>query len=418
MDIHPLTIKFSYNDHKRQYERRRAFNVPELKRLAATSVHRKAEDVSTLEKLAEGGFNRSFLVTMNDGFQLVARIPYPVTEPKFFAIASEVATMDFLRSQGIPVPKVVGYSASSDNAAETEYIFMELVQGNNLGDIWFELSEKERINLVYQIVRMESRLLSLRFPASGSLYYSKDLQDKSSWIDIPSTQSTSKRHFCIGPDTTLGLWYGKRCDLPASRGPSALTAGAKKEIAYLMKFGQPLQPLQRLRREIYNYQTQSHFEHIASLKKYLHMAPYLIPQNNSTITRPVMRHPDLQPNNIFVSDKLEVTGLIDWQPSVVLPLFLQCGIPRSIQNYSNEVSESLQIPRLPDNINDLKEREQFEQVELLRRRQLHHSYVNFTAKYNSEHYDALEYDMSTLRRQLFHHASAPWEGDNVSLRAD
>lgn len=65
-----------------------------------------------------------------------------------------------------------------------------------------------------------------------------------------------------------------------------------------MKFGQPLQPLQRLRQEIYNYQTQSHFEHIASLRNYLHIASDLIPQNNPTITRPVMRHPDLQPNNI------------------------------------------------------------------------------------------------------------------------
>ncbi|QQK42180.1 kinase-like protein [Penicillium digitatum] len=372
--------RWIYNDHLRQSERRQAFNVPELKRLAAVSVHRKEEDVSTFEKLAEGGFNRSFLVTMKDGFQLVARIPYPVTEPKFFVIASEVATMDFLRSQGIPVPKVFGYSARSDNAAGTEYIFMELVQGNNLGDIWFELSEKERINLVFQIVQMESRLLSLRFPAGGSLYYCEDLQDKSSWMDISSTLPTSKRHFCIGPDTTLGLWYGKRRDLPAGRGPyidslAALTAGAKKEIAYLTKFGRPLQPLQRLRREIYNYQAQSPLEHIASLEKYLQIAPYLIPQNNSAITRPVMRHPDLQPNNIFVSDKLEITGLIDWQHSVVLPLFLQCGIPNSLQNYGDEVSESLQIPCLPDNFNNLEEREQFEQAELLRRRQLHHFYA-------------------------------------------
>ena len=131
-----------------------------------------------------------------------------------------------------------------------------------------------------------------------------------------------------------------------------------------------------------------------------------------------MRHPDLQPNNIFVSDKLEITGLIDWQHSVVLPLFLQCGIPNSLQNYGDEVSESLQIPCLPDNFNNLEEREQFEQAELLRRRQLHHFYVNFTAKYNSEHYDALTSDLSTLRRRLFHHASNPWEGDNTSLKAN
>jgi len=48
---------------------------------------------------------------------LVARIPHPATAPKGFAVASEVATMDFLRFHGIPVPKVYAYSATSDIAA-------------------------------------------------------------------------------------------------------------------------------------------------------------------------------------------------------------------------------------------------------------------------------------------------------------
>ena len=77
-------------------------------------------------KLAEGGFNRTFLITMHDGFEMVARIPYPVTVPKFYAIASEVATMRFLRFAGLPVPEVYDYSPSSDNAAKTEYILWSL----------------------------------------------------------------------------------------------------------------------------------------------------------------------------------------------------------------------------------------------------------------------------------------------------
>ena len=36
------------------------------------------QDVNTIEKLDEGGFNRIFLITMHDGFQMIARIPYPV----------------------------------------------------------------------------------------------------------------------------------------------------------------------------------------------------------------------------------------------------------------------------------------------------------------------------------------------------
>jgi uncharacterized membrane protein len=55
-----------------------------------------------LEKLVEGRLNRTFLVTMRDGSQMVARIPYTVTVPKYHAVTSEVATMALLRSSGLP----------------------------------------------------------------------------------------------------------------------------------------------------------------------------------------------------------------------------------------------------------------------------------------------------------------------------
>jgi hypothetical protein len=199
---------------------------------------------------------------------------------------------------------------------------------------------------------------------------------------------------------------------------AALTAGAKKEIAYLTKFGRPLHPFQRLHREIYDYQKQSPSEHIKSLEKYLRIVRYLIPTGNDTLTRPTLRHPDLQPNNVFVSDDLNITGLIDWQHCAILPLFLQCGIPNCLQNYGDSVSESLATPALPPNFDELNESEQFEQVVLLRRRQLHYFYVATTAKLNPTHYDALTYEFSTLRRKISHHASFPWEGDSMTLKAD
>lgn len=129
----------SYNDTLRHHERRRDFNVSGLKRLAALAVERSELDIIRFEKLAEGGFNRIFIITMRDGLRFVARIPYLVTQPKSLLVASEVATMDFLHSHGISVPKVLGYSATVDNAAGTEYIFMDLVQGKNLGDVWFDM---------------------------------------------------------------------------------------------------------------------------------------------------------------------------------------------------------------------------------------------------------------------------------------
>jgi hypothetical protein len=156
---------------------------------------------------------------MRDGFQLIARIPYPLVQPKYLVVASEVATMDFLHLQGIPVPKVYGYSAIADNAAGTEYIFMELIRGMNLGDMWDDMPGKDRNTVITKLVELESRLFALRFPASGSLYYTKDLQAEIDRVIIPTRYPESKSQFCIGPDTAIELWYGKRLDLQVDRGP-------------------------------------------------------------------------------------------------------------------------------------------------------------------------------------------------------
>jgi hypothetical protein len=155
---------------------------------------------------------------MRDGFQFVARVPYPLTEPKSLVFASEVATLDFLRSHGIPVPKVFGYCPTPENASGTEYIFMEFVQGHHLGDKWFTLSEQERRTLVTNLVRLESRLFDLEFPASGSLYYCDDLPDHYSRVIIPSTGTA--RQLCMGPDLSITLWHGRRLELSVDRGSS------------------------------------------------------------------------------------------------------------------------------------------------------------------------------------------------------
>jgi len=195
------------------------FNVLELKRLAAAAVNQNVQDVVSFEKLAEGGFNRTFLITMRDGFQFVGRVPYTVTEPKNFVIASEVATVDYLRSHNIPVPQIFSYSASSENAAGTEYIFMELVRGTSLGDIWFDLSGKAMITVLTKLVELESKLFSLEFPASGSLYYTKDLQAGHHKVVVSASDLGQKDQFCIGPDTRLNLWHGKRLHIETNRGP-------------------------------------------------------------------------------------------------------------------------------------------------------------------------------------------------------
>lgn len=49
-----------------------------------------------LLKCVEGQFNKAFLLTMNNGFEIIARLPNPNAGPAFYTTASEVATRHFV----------------------------------------------------------------------------------------------------------------------------------------------------------------------------------------------------------------------------------------------------------------------------------------------------------------------------------
>lgn len=412
--------RWLYNEDLRLRERYLKLNVEELIKAAATSIGRSPEDVATFRKLAEGGFNRIFEVTTHDGSRVIARLPYPSTGPKHYAIPSEVATMTFLRSHGLPVPKIYDYSASPHNPVGSEYILMEKVQGRELSEIWLDLIPQERMKIVSQIVQMETLLFSIKLPAYGSIYHKQDLDSKTQSIDIAAKGDIGE--FCIGPHAHYRWWYQERANLPIDRGPYSdckdiLRAVGRRELTWMKQCAKPRFPYEPLHRELYAYKKVSPAGHIENLSRYLHIAEYLMPQD-ANLNRPIIRHPDLQPNNIFVSDSMEIVGIIDWQHTSVLPLFLHAGIPNELQNYGDEESEDLVVPRLPDNFAELNPQAQDEARETYRRRQLHFFYVSYTAKLNEEHWNAMRLEHVVLRQKLFQHAGTPWEGDNVTLKAD
>lgn len=412
----------SYNESLRLSERRHALNVHELKKIAAQSVDRHETDIKSFHKLAEGGFNRVFEITMNDNTRVLARVPYPSTLPKGLAVASEAATLSLLRSHGIPVPKVLGYSATSENPVGAEYIIMEKLPGKPIGDAWYYLSEDERLKVVLGLVLLEAKLFAIELPAYGSIYYSADLPPEMSRIAV-HRQDSGHPEISVGPDSALKWWSKERSLLPIDRGPhtsptDSLVSIARKELAWLRSYGQPRLPFERAYREDTNYQKSMPEEHIETLRKYMRIAPYLVPDDTS-LHRPTLRHPDLQPNNIFVSEKFDIVGIIDWQHSSVLPLFLAAGIPHHLQNYHDEESLRFVPPILPENLENMNERERAVSLEQFRRRQLHFYYLGFTKRFNKPHFHALaQEDTRLLKRKTFIHAGDPWEGNNIPLKAD
>jgi len=200
-------------------ERRLVFNVSELRKVAAKALNRSAPDVSAIRKIAEGGFNRILEVTMKDGSSVLVRLPYPSTLPRRLAVASEVATLDFLRTNGIPVTRVLDYS-TGENAVGAEYMLMEKLPGKPLSGIWFSLAEEERCHILHKIVLMETKLFASRLPACGSIYYPRDLPANIPRISIPG----SNGGLCVGPYASMRWWYGERGNLSIDRGPRKSTS--------------------------------------------------------------------------------------------------------------------------------------------------------------------------------------------------
>lgn len=155
---------FNINNALRHAERRGIFNVDDQRRPVAESVNRSPDDNRRPEKARRGGFNCTFLITIRGGFQMVARILYPATVPKYFSVASEVATMTVLRSSRLPIPEVYGYSLTPGNASETEYIFMDLVEGTSLSDTWFGLGEGDIISIARHLAELSRRWCRLLSP--------------------------------------------------------------------------------------------------------------------------------------------------------------------------------------------------------------------------------------------------------------
>lgn len=186
-------------------------------RVAASSCGRTDADIVSFRKLGEGGSNRTFELTMRDGLQVVAKLPYPSTIPKRYATASEVATMDLVRLHGVPVPKIYDYSTTSQNPVGCEFIIMERVAGKELRHVWSKETPQQRLKMVEQVVKMESLLFSIKLPASGSVYYKRDLPADVETVDIPGIGGLDG--LCIGPEVKLRWWDKERAQLPVDRKP-------------------------------------------------------------------------------------------------------------------------------------------------------------------------------------------------------
>jgi hypothetical protein len=184
-------------------------------------------------------------MVLDDCVQLVARIPFDHAIPISSSIASDVATLTFLREVlQCAVPGVAAWSTSTvNNPVGREFMITHHVPGVPLQKIWESISGRQVAHLMTQLfIQVEAIPGAVQFSQNGSLYFKEDvspeLQSRPLFSAVGSKvqmepklaklfniaqmeerlEKASER-YRIGPLADNDLWRRGRSNLALDRGP-------------------------------------------------------------------------------------------------------------------------------------------------------------------------------------------------------
>lgn len=174
---------------------------------------------------------------MDNGTEVIAKIPNPNAGMPYYTAASEVATMDFARSVlQTPVPQVYAWNArvDNDNPVGAEYIIMEKISGVPLSRVWWDLQPNMKLKIFLQIFSFQKKWTETRFTGFGSLYYAKDIRPRHGGpLYVKHGEPVSSAEFALGPATGREWSDGGRQDIKCDRGRVSLSLETQPDAAYI-----------------------------------------------------------------------------------------------------------------------------------------------------------------------------------------
>lgn len=210
------TCRWIYNEKQQLAHRYVPFNVNALIDIAVRSAD--ATQCVSFKKISEGMTDRVFELKFDNDIEYIVKIPFPFAGPKHLGTASEVATIDFIRSEfRIPAPAVRAWASHAEETpVGTEYIMYERLPGTTLSDYDknnFPVHEDPYIRVLNIVKLIESQMTRRGFSQVGSIYYKEDvpqhLRDRPLYSN-PYDESVNSGRFRIGPIVDPEFWRSGR----------------------------------------------------------------------------------------------------------------------------------------------------------------------------------------------------------------
>lgn len=264
---------------------------------------------TNIHRLKGGSYNRVIGLEFTDAPRAIIRIPRcdEEWEPSLSTdIKDQIAILKFVREKGLPVAQIVAYDATTKNSLGRQYVIQQWLPGRTLNDVYNKFSKECKESVVREFVNVLKKLNDLTFPGAGTLAAAGSLPDTS----VGPVQSTL---------TVRGLTVGRECpNPPVTRPQNSLAALFRTQFSawedvwahYRLNssVGTPVKEWPKLRKI---------FEEMETLGW----------MDGPSCNRIIMHHWDLEPRNILVSDDGYITGILDWDDALALPLILTRGPP-------------------------------------------------------------------------------------------
>ncbi|KAL1624829.1 hypothetical protein SLS54_003551 [Diplodia seriata] len=244
--------------------------------------------------------------------------------------------MDLARSLGAPVPKVLRYHCTHDNAVGQPFIAFSDPGGSAISNLWMDIDDRERLKLGDVAADLLAKLSAVEFPAYGNIYYTRDLPENCKFYPIldrdlvihpthllPATQLTS-------PEKNLRIF---------TLNPAAELARKKNEGSYVSPLTHP--------------DEVERFKYIKLYEDYLKILPHLLPLIDAAMDAPRLVVDSSLPVFYFekplltASRDMAIAAILDFSKIFVRPSFHQ---PRT--STTSMVPNIPQMPREPKNISN------------------------------------------------------------------
>ena len=288
---------------------------------------RLSSDECKVSFLDAGAINRAYAVQVKEEKnKYIMRVSLPL-DPKN-KTASEVTTHKWLRLNctTIPVPEIIAFDDSNKNPIGFEWILMEYMPGQCLYDKWRKIPWEDKIALVKKVVDCQIELMKSTFKTIGSLR---------------ETEAGIAPGHCVTPYFTVG----DKFDYIVPRGPFDSSCDWIRARAMILihdkiaKIAKIVKPEGDEDSED-SEEGEDDDDDLEGIEADLHTAerlcktaPLVFPEESECT---VLQHMDLSLRNMMVDENNQLSGIIDWEFAMAVPLWVAAELPKFLKGTGEE----------------------------------------------------------------------------------